>query len=85
MLSPSWGRSPLNSSMKVIEAGLLLEEVGAGRLGGLLLERQVHAFVAPVLLRVAGLDAFDVDAEPEPPDRHFGEAPIPRFCSHQRS
>ena len=29
--------------------------------------------MAPVLLGMAWLDALDVDAEPEPPDRQFGE------------
>jgi hypothetical protein len=29
--------------------------------------------MSPVLLRVPGLDAFDLYAEPEPPDRHPGE------------
>ena len=56
-----------------VEAGLLLQGVGAGRSSGFLLEREVHALVAAVLLRVAWLDALDRDAEPEPPDRQPGQ------------
>jgi hypothetical protein len=33
----------------------------------------VHALMAPVLLRAAGFDALDIDAEPQPPDREFRE------------
>jgi hypothetical protein len=54
---------------EVIELGLLLQEVFGGRLGGLQLQGQVHALVAAVLLRIAGLDPLDFDTEPEPPDR----------------
>jgi hypothetical protein len=43
---------------KGVEALLLLQEVEGGGLGGFLLQRQVHALVAAVLLRVAGLDAL---------------------------
>ena len=46
---------------EVIEAALLLQEVEGGRLGGFLLERQMHALVSAVLLRMARLDALDVD------------------------
>ena len=58
---------------EVVEAGLLLQAVDAGRAGCLLLEGEVHALVAAVLLRMAGLDALDGDAEAEPPDRELGE------------
>jgi hypothetical protein len=48
---------------EVIEAGLLLQEVGGGRLGSFFLQSEVHAFVTTVLLRMARLDAFDANAE----------------------
>ena len=73
MASASCGRSALNSLHEGIEAGLLLQAVDARRPGGFLLQRQVHALVAAVLLRMAGLDALDGDAEPQPPDRELGE------------
>src|ERR1700674_813432 len=47
---------------EVIELPLLLEEVLRRRLGGFLLEGQMHPFVAAVLLRVAGFDGLDADA-----------------------
>src|SRR5579871_1143701 len=56
-----------------VELGLLLQDVLGGRSGGFLLERQVHAFMAPVLLGVAGTNAFDADAQAQPPDGKFGE------------
>ena len=58
---------------EVVEAGLLLQAVHAGRSGCLFLQREMHALVAAVLLRVARLDALDGDAEPQPPDRELGE------------
>src|SRR3546814_3473480 len=62
---------------KIIETGLLLQDVGAGRAGRLLLQRQVHALVAAVLLRLAWFDAFDLNAEPEPPDRELRQVVEP--------
>src|SRR6516164_3137378 len=56
-----------------LEAGLLLQAVQSGRSGCFFLQREMHALVAAVLLRVARLDALDGDAEAEAPHREFGE------------
>src|SRR5829696_892311 len=56
------------------EARLLLEDVGRGGLGRLAFEREMHPFVAAVLLRTAGLRPLEVDAQPEPPDGELAEA-----------
>ena len=60
-------------SAKRIELALLLQTVGARRMRGFVFEREMHAFVPAVLLRMTGLDAFDGDAQTQPPDREFGE------------
>ena len=56
---------------EIIEPGLLLQAVHAGGSRGFLFQGEMHALVAAVLLGLAGLDAFDIDAEPEPPDGEF--------------
>src|ERR1700740_340731 len=58
---------------KVVETGLLLQAVHSGRSGCFFLQREMHALVAAVLLRVARLDALDGNAEAEPPHREFGD------------
>jgi hypothetical protein len=47
-----------------VEAFLLLQAIGARWPGRFPLESEVHALMAAILLRMAGLDAFDCDAEP---------------------
>ena len=59
--------------VEAVELGLLLKEVGGGWFGGLPLQGEVHALMAPVLLRAARLDAFDVDPQAQPSDRQLAE------------
>jgi hypothetical protein len=54
---------------EAVELRLLLDEVRRRRPGGLQLQDEVHAFVAPVLLRMAWLDPLDLDGESQPPHR----------------
>lgn len=58
---------------ELVELLLLLQEVVSGRLGGFSLQRQVH-LMAPVLLRMSGLDAFDADPKSLPPHRQSAQA-----------
>ena len=60
-----------------VELALLLQAVAARGARGLRFERQVHAFMAAVLLRMAGLDAFDGNAQPQPPDGESGKLKRP--------
>ena len=48
---------------KLVEASLLLQEIGGSGLGGFFLPSEVPAFMTTVLLRMARLDAFDANAE----------------------
>lgn len=56
---------------EAVELVLLLEEILGRRMSGLPLQRQMHALVASVLLRVSRSDAFNGDAQPQPPHREF--------------
>src|SRR5262249_5453720 len=58
---------------KSIEAGLLLQTVHARRAGSFLLEGEMQALMPTVLLRTTGFDAFDCDAQTQPPLRELGE------------
>src|ERR1043166_1345587 len=59
---------------ELIKASLLLQEVLARRLGGFLLQRQVHALVSAVLLRLPGLDTLERDPQAQPPHRELAQA-----------
>jgi hypothetical protein len=58
---------------EVVKLSLLLKEVSPRGLGGFFLQGEMHALVPSILLRVAGLDAFNADAQAEPPDGEFAE------------
>src|SRR6516225_4740756 len=58
---------------ELVEAGLLLQKISTGWLGGFFLQGEMHAFVPAVLLRMPRLDAFNANAQAEPPDREFAE------------
>src|SRR5690349_4669916 len=58
---------------ELVEPGLLLKEVLTRRLGGLALERQMHPFMAAILLRPSRADPLDADPEAEPPDGELAE------------
>jgi hypothetical protein len=52
---------------KLVEAGLLLQEIGGRRFSGFFLQSEVQAFMTAVLLRMAWFHAFDPDPQPQPP------------------
>ena len=56
---------------EAVEADLLLKEIAAGRAGCFTFQGKMHPLMATVLLGMAGLDAFDGDAQAQPPDREF--------------
>ena len=56
---------------EAVKTILLLEAIGPRRSGGFFFEREMHALVTAVLLRMAWLDALDRNAEPEPPHRQL--------------
>jgi len=50
-----------------VKVPLLLQDVGARRASGFFLQRQIHALMAAVLLWMTGADAFDANAQAQPP------------------
>src|ERR1700719_947848 len=58
---------------KIVELALLLETVHACGTSGFVFESEMHALMPTVLLRMTRLDAFDGDAQTQPPDGEFGE------------
>lgn len=63
---------------ELVEAALLGAPVGRHRRHGLLLQGQVHALVASVLLRMRRLDALGHDAQLDPPQRQSGSSGNPQ-------
>ena len=59
---------------EAVETHLLLAAVGRRRPRGLGLQHPVHALVPPVLLRLAGLDPLQLDAQLQPPRCQLAEA-----------
>src|SRR6202022_4120064 len=53
---------------RLVEACLSLQEIPCSGFGGFFFQGEMHAFVTTVLLRVGRLDAFNANAEPQPPD-----------------
>ena len=72
-MSRAWcGRSFVELLEKIIEFALLLQTVQACGTSGFRLESEMHAFMPAILLRMTGLDAFDGDAQTQPPDGELG-------------
>ena len=67
------GRSELNSSTKASNLACCWRLFLPGRAGRLLSQGHMHALMAAVLLRLAGMDPLDLNAEPEPPYRQAAE------------
>src|SRR6185503_5021124 len=49
------------------------EHIGRGRFRRFALQREVHALMTAVLLRVPRPDPFDLDSQSQPPDRQLTE------------
>ena len=64
----------VEATAKGIEALLLQCEIRRRWLAAVLLEGEMHALMASVLLWVAWLDALGLDAELEPPDGETGQS-----------
>ena len=58
---------------EIVEASLLLQEVGSRWFSSFFLQGEMHAFVTAILLRVARPDAFNTDAQAQPPNRELAE------------
>jgi len=54
-----------------VEARSLLKEIGGCWFGSFFFQGEMHAFMTAVLLGMPGLDPFDADAQPKPPDRQL--------------
>ena len=48
---------------KLLKAGLLLKKICGGGFGSFFFQSKVHAFMTAILLGMAGLNAFNADAQ----------------------
>src|SRR2546425_8720177 len=71
MPSASWGLSALNSSTKASNLACCCKLFIPDGLVVSFFKVRCMRSLSPVLLRVSGLDAFDGDAQAEPPDREL--------------
>jgi hypothetical protein len=82
-MARAWCGRLIEQREEIVKPGLLLERIRGGGLGGFAFQREMHPLVAAVLLRVAGPDAFELDAEPQPPDGELAQA-VQRVSARER-
>ena len=71
--------------MKSSKRSCCCRKLNAAGLVVSVLEREMHAFMTAVLLRLTGLDALDADAQAQPPDGEPGQAEQRPGCGERRA
>src|SRR6185369_3314881 len=84
-MSSAWcGRSWLNCVRKASKRACCCSALAAAGFVASCLERQVHPLVAAILLRMAGANPLDLNAEAEPPDGELAQA-VERMAAAERN